>query len=100
MTFDPNQKRDGHGMWSAGGAATWLKSDEAKAALAKLNAPEHIKNAATMAIQGALFKVGVNDPHIDQFIKHQVSSFANDVKVTRSHARQVMIAAVKALRKV
>lgn len=107
MAFDPNEHpRDKSGKWTVGAggqaksAVEWLRSGEAKAVIAKLNAPEHIKNAATMAIQGALFKVGVNDPHIDQFIKHQVATFANDVKVTRAHARQLMLTAVKALQKV
>lgn len=99
MAFDPSEPRDKSGRWSAG-AGSWLKSDEAKAVISKLNAPEHIKNAATMAIQGALFKIGVNDPHIDQTIAHQVKTFASNVQVTRAHARQLMITAVKALKKV
>lgn len=106
MPFDPRESRDKSGKWSSGvgasehakSAVAWLKSGEAKAAIAKLNAPEHIKAAATMAIQGALFKVGVNDPHIDQAIKFQVHTFANSVQVTRAHARQLMITAVKALK--
>ena len=105
MAFDPNEHpRDKSGKWTVGAggqaksAVEWLRSGEAKAVIAKLNAPEHIKNAATMAIQGALFKVGVNDPHIDQTIKYQVHTFADNIKVTRAHARQLMIAAVKALK--
>lgn len=107
MAFDPDKHpRDNSGKWTVGAgghaknAIDWLKSDEAKAAIAKLSAPENIKKAATMAIQGALFKIGVNDPHIDQAIEHQVRTFANDVKVTRAHARQLMITAVNALKKV
>lgn len=108
MAFDPSEQRDRSGKWSAGvgasehakSAVAWLKSDEAKAALAKLSAPEHIKAAATMAIQGALFKIGVNDPHIDQAIKFQVHTFANSMQITRAHARQLMITAVKALKAV
>jgi 3-oxoacyl-(acyl-carrier-protein) synthase len=106
MTFDPNELRDKSGKWTSGAssgaksAVEWLKSGEAKAAIAKLSAPENIKQAAVMAIQGALFKIGVNDPHIDQVISHQVKTFANDVKVTRAHARQLMLTAVKALKKV
>lgn len=107
MTFDPSKHpRADDGKWTAGvggqakSAVEWLKSGEAKKVIAKLSAPEHIKSAATMAIQGALFKIGVNDPHIDQVISHQVRTFANDVKVTRAHARQLMITAVKALRKI
>lgn len=106
VSFDPSESRDKSGKWSAGvgasehakSAVAWLKSGEAKAAIAKLNAPEHIKAAATMAIQGALFKIGVNDPHIDQAVKYQVHTFANSVQVTRAHARQLMITAVKALK--
>lgn len=98
MAFDPSESRDKSGKWSAG-ASSWLKSDEAKAVISKLNAPEHIKQAVTMAIQSALFKIGVNDPHIDQAIKYQVQNFANDVKVTRAHARQLMLIAVRALKK-
>lgn len=106
MSFDPREQRDKSGKWvsgigaSARTAATWLKSDEAKAAIAKLSAPENIKSAATMAIQSALFNIGVNDPHIDQAVKHHVSSFANTAQVTKAHARQLMITAVKALIKV
>lgn len=107
MAFDPDKHpRDNDGKWAvkAGGhaqsAVDWLKSGEAKTVIAKLSAPETIKQAATMAIQGALFKIGVNDPHIDQLVSHQVRTFANDVKVTRAHARQVMLTAVKALKKV
>lgn len=111
MTFDPSEPRDNTGKWSSGAggqgpseraktAISWLKSSEAKAAIAKISAPEHIKNAATMAIQSALFQVGVNDPHIDQAIKHQVHSFAANARVTHAHARQLMITAVKALKKV
>jgi 3-oxoacyl-(acyl-carrier-protein) synthase len=104
MAFDPSEPRDNGGKWTAGAgghaksAIAWLKSDEAKAAIAKLTAPEKIKQAAVMAIQGALFKIGVNDPHIDQVISHQVRTFANDIKVTRAHARQLMLTAVKALK--
>jgi len=107
MAFDPNEHpRDKDGKWTVGAggqaksAVEWLRSDEAKKAIAKLAAPENIKKAATMAIQGALFKIGVNDPHIDQAIEYQVRTFANDVKVTRAHARQLMLTAVKALKKV
>jgi hypothetical protein len=106
MAFDPNKHpRDEKGQWAVGAgghaqkAVDWLKSGEAKAVISKLSAPENIKQAATMAIQGALFKIGVNDPHIDQLISHQVRTFANDVKVTRAHARQIMLTAVKALKK-
>lgn len=109
MSFDPRESRDKSGKWSSGvgsqgpselarNAVAWLKSDEAKAAISKLNAPEHIKAATTMAIQGALFKIGINDPHIDQTIKHQVHTFANSMQVTRAHARQLMLTAVKALK--
>lgn len=104
MAFDPNEPRDASGKWTVGAggqaksAVEWLKSGEAKAALSKLSAPEHIKKAATMAIQGALFKIGVNDPHIDQFVEHQVRTFASDVKVTRAHARNIMMTAVRALK--
>lgn len=109
MTFDPSESRDKSGKWSAGvegatkgarDAASWLRSSEAKAAIAKLSAPENIKQAATMAIQSALFAIGVNDPHVDQTVKHQVDTFANNAKVTRAHARQLMLTAVKALKKV
>lgn len=105
MTFDPSKHpRDSAGQWTAGvgssakSAAAWLKSDEAKAVIAKISAPENIKNAATMAIQSALFQIGVNDPHIDQAVKHQVHTFANNAQVTRAHARQLMLTAVKALK--
>lgn len=110
MAFDPNDHpRDKDGKWTfgAGGqapterarkAADWLRSDEAKAVVKKLAGPEGIKQAATMAIQSALFQMGVNDPHIDQAVSHQVKTFANNVKVTRAHARQIMITAVKALK--
>lgn len=110
MAFDPSEHpRDKDGKWTAGAgghapserarkAVDWIKSDEAKAVIAKLSAPDNIKAAATMAIQSALFKVGVNDPHIDQTIKYQVHTFADNIKVTRAHARQLMIAAVKALK--
>lgn len=112
MAFDPNEHpRASDGKFtnsgsagvegqskSAKSAAEWLRSDEAKKLISKMAAPENIKKAATMAIQGALFKIGVNDPHIDQAIEHQVRSFANDIKVTRAHARQLMLTAVKALR--
>lgn len=110
MAFDPNQPRNEDGEWKATGAGgqgpserarkaiDWIKSDEAKAIIKKITAPESIKSAASMAIQGALFNAGVNDPHIDQQIEHQVKTFANNVKVTRAHARQMMITAIKALR--
>lgn len=106
MAFDPSEQRDKSGKWSAGvgasdhakSAVAWLKSGEAKAAIAKLSAPENIKTAATMAIQSVLFNIGVNDPHIDQAVKHQVHTFANSVQVTRAHARQLMLTAVKALK--
>lgn len=106
MSFDPSEPRGKDGRWGAGigasdhakSAVAWLKSGEAKAAISKLNAPEHIKAAATMAIQSALFKIGVNDPHIDQAVKYQVQSFASNAQVTRAHARQLIITAVKALR--
>lgn len=107
MAFDPSEPRDKSGKWSAGvggpteraaSAAQWLKSSEAKAVIAKLSAPEHVKVATTMAIQSALFSLGVNDPHVDQVVKHQVHTFANNIQVTRAHARQLMITAVKALK--
>lgn len=110
MAFDPNEHpRDKDGKWTTGAggqqpserarkAVEWIKSDEARAAIKKLTAPDSIKSAATMAIQGALFKVGVNDPHIDQQIEYHVRTFANNVKVTRAHARQLMITAIKALK--
>lgn len=109
MAFDPSEQRDKSGKWSAGAggyrpsdhaksAVAWLKSDEAKAAIKKLSAPESVKAAATMAIQSALFKIGVNDPHIDQAVKYQVHTFANNVQVTKAHARQLMIATVQALK--
>ncbi len=110
MAFDPNDHpRDKDGKWTfgAGGqapterarkAVDWIKSDEAKEVIKKLSAPENIKSAATMALQSALFKVGVNDPHIDQQIEYHVRTFANNIKVTRAHARQIMITAVKALK--
>jgi hypothetical protein len=109
MAFDPSESRDKSGKWSSGAgghapserarkAVEWIKSPEAKAAIAKLSAPEHIKSAAAAAIQSALFKVGVNDPHIDQQIEYHVRSFANNIQVTRAHARQLMITAVKALK--
>lgn len=110
MTFDPREQRDKTGRWTSSGvgsqapserarkAVEWIKSDEAKAAIAKLAAPDNIKAAATMALQSALFKVGVNDPHIDESIKYQVHTFADNIKVTRAHARQLMITAVKALK--
>ena len=111
MSFDPNQPRDENGEWTGSGgshgpserarnAVDWIKSPEAKAIISKLTAPEHIKAAATMAIQGALFKIsGINEPNVDVAIKQQVASFANDVKVTKAHARQLMITAVKALKR-
>lgn len=104
MAFDPSEPRDASGKWSAGAggqaksAVEWIKSPEAKALISKISAPENIKSAATMAIQGALFKIGVNDPHIDQTVAHQVRTFANNIKVSRAHARQLMIVAVKALK--
>lgn len=106
MSFDPREQRDKSGKWvsgigaSARTAATWLKSDEAKAAISKLSAPDTIKTAATMAIQSALFNMGVNDPHIDQAVSHHVKSFAANAQITRAHARQLMLTAVKALIKV
>ena len=110
MAFDPSEHpRDKDGKWTAGAgghapserarkAVDWIKSDEAKAVIAKLSAPDNIKAAATMAIQSALFKAGVNDPHIDQQIEYHVRTFANSVKVTRAHARQMMITAIEALK--
>ncbi len=111
MAFDPNKHpRDEDGQWAsvgAGGqgpserarkAVEWIKSDEAKAVIKKIAGPEGIKSAATMAIQSALFKAGVNDPHIDQQIEYHVRTFANSVKVTRAHARQMMITAIEALK--
>jgi hypothetical protein len=106
MAFNSSESRDKSGKWSAGVGATehaksavaWLKSGEAKNAISKLSSPEHIKAAATMAIQSALFNIGVNDPHIDQAVKHHVHSFANIAQVTKAHARQLMITAVKALK--
>jgi hypothetical protein len=107
MTFDPSEPRDRSGKWSSGvggpteratSAVQWIKSNEAKTVISKLSAPEHIKNATTMAIQSALFNLGVNDPHVDQVVRHQVHSFANNIQVTRAHARQLMITAIKALK--
>lgn len=109
MAFDPREQRDNTGRWSSGAgghapsegarkAIDWIKSDEAKAVIKKLAGPEAIKQAATMAIQSALFQIGVNDPHIDQSVSHQVKTFANNARVTRAHARQLMITAVKALK--
>lgn len=111
MTFDPNKHhRDKDGQWASGGAGgqgpserarkaiDWIRSDEAKAVIKKIAGPDNIKSAATMAIQSVLFQAGVNDPHIDQAVSHQVRTFANNVKVTRAHARQMMITAAKALK--
>jgi len=109
MTFDPNQKRDDTGKWTDGGTAggssenarkaiDWIKSDEARALIRKISAPDNVKAAATFAIQGALFKMGgINDPNVDVMIKHQVQSLADDLKVTRAHARQIALTIIRTM---
>jgi hypothetical protein len=115
--YDPNEPRDDHGRWGAGGSAAaaaiagasaktqaavaWVKSGAAQQALRGAITEDRVKTAITMGITSALYHIGqLDDPAmavVEPFLHNQVHNVAGNLQVASGRARDLMIAGVRAL---
>ena len=93
------------GRWTSGGsadvvrAADALRGREAAEFLRREITGDRVKSAIAYALQNALFHAThVEDPVSDAYVESQVQMLGTHLKVTRGHARNLMIAAVRRAR--
>lgn len=90
--FSPDQERDSGGKWTAGGAASWVKS--------QLTA-SNVKTGIALGIKSALYHLGnLDDPAmevVEPIVHDMVHNVAQHLQVASGRAREATRAAVVAL---